>query len=70
MLHWPLNPVSLKHYTKEELNVKYTIIDADKNPIISLKKLYYDTKKSAFKLNKFYKGAIKVKPFYWRQIIK
>ncbi|PPR44687.1 MAG: hypothetical protein CFH17_01075 [Alphaproteobacteria bacterium MarineAlpha5_Bin7] len=45
-------------------------IDADKNPIISLKKLYHDTKKSAFKLNKFYKGTIKVKPFYWRQIIK
>ena len=45
-------------------------IDSHKNPITALKKLYYETKKSSFKLNKFYKGAIKVKPFFWRKIIK
>ena len=27
MLHWPLNPVSFNHYTKDELNVNFTIND-------------------------------------------
>jgi len=44
-------------------------IDAHNEPIKELKNIYNLTKKSANKLNSFYDGAIKVKPFYWRKII-
>ena len=45
-------------------------IDAHKNAIFELEKIYKDTKESADKLNIFYNGAIKVKPFFWRKILK
>jgi uncharacterized Ntn-hydrolase superfamily protein len=45
-------------------------VDAHKHPIKELKKIYFDTVKSANKLNKFYNGAIRVKPLYWRRIIQ
>ena len=45
-------------------------IDAHKNAIFELEKVYKDTKESANKLNIFYNGAIKVKPFFWRKILK
>lgn len=44
-------------------------VDAHKEPIQELKKIFNNTKKSANKLNIFYDGAIKVKPFFWRKII-
>ena len=44
-------------------------VDAHKEPIKELKKIFNYTKKSANKLNIFYDGAIKVKPFFWRKII-
>jgi len=43
-------------------------VDAHMNPIKELKKIYFNTMKSAKKLNTFYNGAIKVKPFFWRKI--
>ena len=43
-------------------------VDSHKKPIQELKKLYFATKISSEKLNKFYNGAIKVKPYYWRRI--
>ena len=44
-------------------------VDAHNEPIKELKKIFNFTKKSANKLNVFYDGAIKVKPFFWRKII-
>ncbi len=43
-------------------------IDSSKKPIHDLKKIYFDAQKSSNKLNKFYNGAIKVNPFFWRKI--
>ena len=43
-------------------------IDSSKKPIKDLKKIYFETQKSSNKLNKFYNGAIKVNPFFWRKI--
>jgi len=45
-------------------------VDAHKNAIFELENIYYQTSKSAEKLNVFYNGAIKVKPVYWRRIFK
>ena len=43
-------------------------VDSHKKPIRQLKKIYLSTKVSSDKLNKFYGGAIEVKPYYWRRI--
>jgi len=43
-------------------------VDSHKKPIQELKKIYFSSKISSDKLNKFYDGAIKVNPYYWRRI--
>lgn len=43
-------------------------VDANKKAIFELENIYKYTFDSAKKLNTFYNGAIKVKPFYWRKI--
>ena len=43
-------------------------VDANKNAIFELENIYKYSIASANKLNTFYNGAIKVKPFYWRKI--
>ncbi len=45
-------------------------VDAHKEAIFELEKIYDKTKESADKLDIFYNGAIEVKPFYWRKILK
>ena len=45
-------------------------VDANKNAIFELENIYKYTLDSAKKLNTFYNGAIKVKPFFWRKIYK
>jgi len=45
-------------------------VDAHSNAIFELENIYKKTIESANKLNAFYKGAIEVKPFYWRKILK
>ena len=45
-------------------------VDAHSEPLKELKKILNSTISSAEKLNKFYNGAIEVKPSYWRKIIK
>ena len=45
-------------------------VDAHSEPLKELKKILNSTISSAKKLNKFYNGAIEVKPTYWRKIIK
>ena len=45
-------------------------VDAHSEPLKELKKILISTISSAEKLNKFYNGAIEVKPSYWRKIIK
>ena len=43
-------------------------VDAHPKAIFKIENIYFDVKDSAEKLNKFYNGAITVKPFYWRKI--
>ena len=45
-------------------------VDAHSNAIFELENIYKKTIESANKLNAFYNGAIEVKPFYWRKILK
>ncbi|PPR47142.1 MAG: hypothetical protein CFH19_00748 [Alphaproteobacteria bacterium MarineAlpha5_Bin9] len=45
-------------------------VDADENALNELEKTYYKTVESANNLNKFYNGAIEVRPFFWRKVSK